>query len=179
MQKTYTLFYLLLLCIALTSCASDWVTFAVDERISVRLPAQPQDVKASLAPDKTYMTSDPTGTYIISTATLTQDITGSDRDIYYKGSEEGFTHNGGKIVERSTFVVDATNGYEFEAVMPDPHTQEPKSIYVRVLIADKMAYLFQYIQTEADGRASKQTAKLFLNSITLKPRNHWKVGLGL
>jgi hypothetical protein len=174
MQKTYTLFYLLLLCLAVSSFrAADWVSFAINERVSVRLPVQPQESKSSKT-GKIIMAQDPTGTYLALTTPLGKDFIGQDRDTYYKSIEDGFLEGGTKFIAHSTFVVNSYTGSEFEVLMVNASTKEPMSVFVRVLIVDKGVYVLEYFAVDMDRKsldrkASQETARSFLDSFTLKP----------
>ncbi|RPD44995.1 hypothetical protein DNI29_20080 [Hymenobacter sediminis] len=176
MQKRYTLFYLLLLCVAASSFRiADWNSFAVDERLSVRLPAQPQQQEMP-SPVKMFTTNDVNGKYVIVRTELGPAPSGKEQDWsspdrYYDAILDGFGERSGAVVlNRSTFTLGGFNGIEFDSKAITPtYTGRPAYICVRCLLVNDVVYMLQFIPTDATGKTSKIQRAPFFNSLVLKP----------
>lgn len=176
MQKPSILLYLLVLCSTVTSFrAADWVTFAVDERLSVRLPAQPQQQEMP-SPGKIFTTNDANGKYIVHRTKLGPAPSGRERDWYspkkyYDTILNGFGENsGGVVLNRSTFTLSGFDGIEFDSKAATlTYAGRPAYICVRCLLVGDVVYMLQFIPTDATGKTSKIRRAPFFNSLILKP----------
>jgi hypothetical protein len=116
MKNSLTLFGLVAFCIGLLAFRPlAWVPVTLDSRVSVLLPAQPQEASMP-APTKMLYVRDTAGIYIVTTTPLGVDFQGSERKTYYDsviaGTLEGSKGQleGGKLEGRSTFKIENYDG---------------------------------------------------------------------
>jgi hypothetical protein len=166
--------------IVLTSfSASKWIDFAVDEKMSVKLPSQPTVIaRDTVEADgfeqhlKIYKADDESGFYRISRDDLHHE---SDNYLTPQGRKEWYTVGPvvegiqqAKFLSREVFDVKGVDGvertYELPASGPYGHTLK----YVRTLLVGKVGYEFWFIPKDGFSNPSLDKKKQFFNSIKLK-----------
>lgn len=164
---------LCLLCIGFVTTSfqpAKWVSFAIDERMSVQLPAQPQEKDMASSPVKMYTTQDSVGTYVVMRTVLGKSFKGSQRTEYYDSLFKGFAESAkGEMIGPSVFTVAGFGGTDFSAKFNNPKTGQPMRVYVRCLLVDNVAYMLQFVPTDANGMRSQSQSKAFFSSMLLKP----------
>lgn len=178
MTNSTTPLWLVALCFGLFAFRSSvWVPVNLDNRVSVRLPSQPQETVVP-APAKMLSVKDAAGTYIIIMSPLGADFQGNDRKQYYDSVVEGALNSGrGKLEGRSTFKVGGYDGIEFTASIVRPDNQQTMLVFVRCLIVDKKSYVLQFLP--ANGKDGATQHRTFFDSLTLqKPKLRTSIRLG-
>lgn len=167
MKNSLTLFLLLAFCFGLLAFRpSEWVSVSVDSRVSVLLPAPPQEAPMP-APTRVLYVKDTVGIYLIATSPVGVDFQGDARKTYYDSVIEGTRESSkGKVESRSTFNVGSYDGIDFAVSCLRPGTQEAMLVYMRSVLIDKKAYTLQFIPATGHQNAAARY-KPFFDSLAL------------
>lgn len=193
MKKPY---YLLLLLVGSFSLAAftlaDWVSFALDERVSVQLPAQPTELALSktLSPEQSktvspeqvknnhvYVTKDAYGAYqVVQSATsLSAEKTAlaATRANFYQRILQGvLKHEHGTLIAQSTFPTAGGEGLEITYRYLRKGTGKPVITVARHLLVGTISYGFYFVpldQQDSTGTSGHQQRRRFFESIAVKP----------
>jgi hypothetical protein len=169
MKNSLTLFSLIAFCFGLLAFRPlAWVPVTLDSRVSVLMPAQPQEAPMP-APNKALYVKDTVGVYIIAISPLGVDFQGDERKTYYDSAIEGVLEGSkGKVESRSTFKIGNYDGIDFAVRTLRPGTQQTMIVFMRSILIDKKAYVLQFIPADGSKNVEAQR-KPFFESITLKP----------
>ncbi|MBG8554945.1 hypothetical protein [Hymenobacter guriensis] len=177
-------YHLLLVCIPLAAfTVTDWITFPIDDQVSVQLPSQPTHLDVNQlknsSPEKVRLFSakDAAGTYFIvrldaSDSPSTLD-TKSSRQDFYEGMISGMLKNQqGILLSRTTFTTAAGEGVEIKYKAIDKGTGKMTVKYSRSLLVAKTSYSFNFLsqdRQDTTGVAGNEQRRRFFDSIVAKP----------
>ena len=174
----------LLLLLPLLACtALDWQPVAIDQRVTVQLPAQPTEVDfAKLAPNmkpdytRLWMLRAPEGIYQIMRSPQGMNIGPQDeasRDAFYRGMLSSLLRNDkGQLVAMTPFPAAGGTAIEYEYKGIHKGTGKRVLKFVRCLVLDSISYTLNFTPTDkldSLGLAGAEQRKRFYNSLTIKP----------
>jgi hypothetical protein len=180
MNKIHLFLSLFTIVFSTSFISKDWIAFAVDEQLSVKLPGHPvtvhQDTIHTDGFEQHLIISsytDESGYYRISRDDLSHEsdnyLTPQGRKEWYSVSPmvEGMLFKA-KFLNRETVEINGIDGvdrmYDLPASQKNGHTIK----YIRSLLVGKVAYDFWFIPTDVLTNPALKEKKLFFNSIKLK-----------
>jgi hypothetical protein len=175
-----------LLCLA--ACTSSaWITYPVDQYLTVQLPAKPKVtnldsmgvnklLKQKTLPFQAFLTEDQNGIYAIvvdASSRVERIPANSNRDsLYAQGIKQILARaNDNRLLSRTRFNTPAGEGIELVVRTSSPETHTPLLVYNRTLFAHHRVYTFTFTPYEAllDSTAHTAQRRRFFDSITVKP----------
>ncbi|MFD2719704.1 hypothetical protein ACFST9_13330 [Hymenobacter monticola] len=193
MKKSHFLLWLLVGGLSLAAFArADWVTFALDERVSVQLPVQPTElaVAKTLSPEQAktlspeqvknnhvYLTTDAYGTYqVVQSATgfsAEQAALAATRAAFYQRMLQGvLRHEHGTLLAQSPFPTAGGEGVEFAYRHVSRGSGKPVLAVARHLLVGTTSYGFTFTprdQQDSTGTSGNAQRRRFFDSIVVKP----------
>lgn len=193
MKKPYYLLWLLVGGLSLAAFTlADWVTFALNEQVSVQLPAQPTELELSktlspeqaktLSPEQVqnnhvYVTKDAYGAYqVVQSATsLSAEKTAlaATRAAFYQRILQGvLKHEHGTLVAQSPFPTAGGEGLEITYRHLRRGTGKPVLTVARHLLVGTTSYGFYFVsldQQDSTGTSGNAQRRRFFESIEVKP----------
>jgi hypothetical protein len=175
-----------LLC--LVSCTSPaWITYPVDQYLTVKLPAKPKVtnldsmgvnklLKQKTLPFQALLAEDQNGIYALvvdASSRIERIPVNSNRDSLYAQVIKQLlarAHDN-RLLSRTSFNTPAGEGIELVMRTSSPETHTPLLVYNRTLFAHHRVYTFTFTPYEAllDSTAHTEKRRRFFNSITVKP----------
>jgi hypothetical protein len=176
-MKHVLLFILLTFSLA-SFTAFDWQPFAVDQRVTVDLPAKPTEAKAApgkkVGRTRVWMLQAPEGVYqIMRMPTGLAQADEAARNSFYEGLI-AFTmrQEQGQLVLITAFPTDAGPSLEYKYRVVRKGTRRHLTKIVRTLVVDSVAYSLQFVpsdQQDSLGLAGATQRNRFYNSLAVKP----------
>jgi hypothetical protein len=191
----YALLFILAGVPAVAAALADWVTSAVDERVSVQAPVPLAEVDMNraiagspgaakeqlkkLKGTKMFMGKDGAGLYMvirmdIGYITPEVDVSRpSDRTAFYTGFINSMAEDDrGYLLEHSSFALTGLEGVDFKYTGLHPVSKKLVVKYSRALLVDKKCYSMLFLSADggdSTGVRSSQERTRFLQSLTVKP----------
>jgi hypothetical protein len=173
----------------LTACsAPDWVSYPIDQHVSVQLPSRPYPVNLestginkrlkykSLDPYRAFAVADNGAKYRYTIAVNTnpliaQVVTEAVRDSFYNQNISKTMHLFGnsRLLSKTTFHTPAGEGVEYAFSALASKTGKREVLYTRMLLVSHKNYVLGFAIDQQDSVASDEQRRRFFNSITVKP----------
>jgi hypothetical protein len=169
---------LLLLLPLLSFTALDWQPFAIDQHVTVDLPATPTEAKAArgkkVGHNRAWMLQAPEGVYqIMRLPTGFARADEATRNAYYKKLLTYTLHQErGQLVLLTAFPTDAGPSLEYKYRVVRPGTRRHVTKIGRALVVDSVAYSLQFLpadQRDSLGVAGTEQRTRFYNSLVVRP----------
>ncbi|RZJ61769.1 MAG: hypothetical protein EOO58_01385 [Hymenobacter sp.] len=171
----------LLITLLITAFISDsWVEFAVDNSLSVNLPALPKTiVRDTVEPDgfaahlRLSVTYDMFGRYDVTRDDLNHE---SDDYLTSKGRKEWYSNgpiveeavNKAALLKKSSFNINKIDGMDYVYDLPESESNQHTIKYMRHLLVGKVGYVFSFTPKDGLNTPCEEQKKHFFNSIRLK-----------
>ncbi len=169
---------LLLLLPLLSFTTLDWQPFAVDQHVTVDLPAKPREANAvpgkKIGRNRAWMLPAPEGVYqIMRMPTGFAKADEAARNSYYERLIAFAMRNEqGQLESITAFPTAAGPSLEYKYRVLRPGTRQHLTRIVRTLVVDSVAYSLNFIpanQRDSLGLAGAAQRSHFYNSLVVKP----------
>jgi hypothetical protein len=180
MRKLYILLSALLILTTAGFVSSDWIEFAVDKELTIKLPGQPTTIRRDTIEADGFEShviissyNDETGWYRVCRDDLNHEsdnyLTPQGRKEWYMASPitEGMLYQA-KFLKRETFEINGIDGVDRVYDLPASTTHGHTIKYIRSLLVGKVAYDFWFIPKQGLTNPDLAHKKRFFNSIKLK-----------
>lgn len=156
-----------------------WMTYAVDNQLSVELPGAPEvkEVNTKEADFeqhiRAFTAKDESGRYTIIRDDMTHEsdnyLTPAGRKKYYQAAPIGWlSTEQGELLKQSKFSVSGIEGIELTYKVPVADKRQVDTKYVRMLLVGKIAYAFHFTPLDIKSQKNKEPRNTFFESIHLK-----------